>query len=171
MQHLAGRLAVLSIPLILLAACASGEQHTARVLDQRMQRRLATEIAAGQAVVEKVPAGERVTLLGPSLFPNDTQTLDNRTPDIRANVIEGLLDPRLMQVQVADNSTLPADQRVARVRNVENYFIANGLGSVLVPAAAPPVVGGPAGLIILVSLACPPHDWYIGYGRMRPVCD
>jgi hypothetical protein len=173
MEYRTGRLAALFIPLILLAACASGQQRTARLLDQRMQNRLATEIAAGQAVVEKVPEGERVTLLGPSLFPNDTQTLDNRTPDIRANVIEGLLDPRLMRVQVADNSTLPAVQRDARVRNVADYFTANGLGSVLLPGDAAPVTGGPAGLVMTISLACPPHDWFIGYrdGRARPVCD
>ena len=64
-------------------------------------------------------------------------------------MIEALLDPSLMRVAVADTSTLPADQRDTRIRNVEDYFTDNGLGFVLVPAeAAPPArrtgwTGGP----------------------------
>ena len=70
--------------------------------------------------------------------------------------------------------TLPANQRDTRVRNVEDYFTANGLGSILVPTEAGPagtapgeagpVVAGPAGLTITISLQCPPsRDRYIGY--------
>lgn len=84
-------------------------------------------------------------------------------PAIRANVIEGLLDPTLTRVQVADTSSLPAAQRTVRVRNVETYFAVNGLGSVLVPAGAGQADAGPEGLTITISVCPPPND-RIGYG-------
>jgi hypothetical protein len=92
-------------------------------------------------------------------------------------VIEGLLDPSLMRVAVADSSSLPADQRDTRIRNVEDYFTANGLGFVLVPAEASPPAPGPSGpppgLTITVGVQCPPTGHYIGYrdGTAMPVCD
>ena len=103
-----------------------------------MQAQLAPEIEAGRAVVQQLPGWGSGHAARFSLFPNGPKALDDQIPDIRADVIEGLLDPSLMRVQVADTSTLPADQRDTRVRNVEDYFTANGLGSVLVPAEAPP---------------------------------
>jgi hypothetical protein len=165
--------AVLFIPLILLTACGSGQQRTAQLLDQRLQVTLGPEIAAGQATVQKVATGDRVTLLGSSSFPNGPRALDDQSLDIRADVIEALLDPRLMQVQVADSSTLPAVQRDVRVRNVEQYFTANGLGPVLVPADPAPASAGPAGLGITISVVCPGPDGFSGYrdGRARPVCE
>ncbi len=88
-------------------------------------------------------------------------------------MIEALLDPSLMQVQVVDNAGLPPDQRDARVANVEQYFTAVGIGNVLVPAAAAPPPATPAGLSLTISVQCPPPNHYIGYGdgKSRPVCD
>jgi hypothetical protein len=174
MKRHAGRLAIVLSPLVLLAACGpSPQQRTTRLLDDRLQVQLAPDIAAGRAALRKLPDGAQVTLLDSSLFPNDPKALDNQIPDIRADVIEGLLDPALMRVQVADTATLPADQRDMRVRNVEGYFTANGLGSVLVPAAAAPASGGPAGLTITIGVQCPPPDRRIGYGEgtSQPMCD
>jgi hypothetical protein len=164
--------AALLISLVSLAACESGQQHTERLLDYRLHDRLGVDVSAGRAVVEKVPGGDRVTLLGPSSFPSDKSALDDQTPDVRANVIEGLLDPSLMRVQLADSAALPANQRETRVANVSQFFTANGLGGVLVPAdAATPA--GPAGLAITILLQCPQRDWRTGYGdgKSRPVCD
>jgi len=176
-QH-AGRLAVLTVLLMSLAACGSGQQHTEQVLDQRLHHDLASEVASGQAVVQKVQGGDRVTLLGHSTFTNSRHALDNQAPDVRANVIEALLDPRLMQVQVDDNSVLPVDQRDARVQNTMDYLAANGLGSIVVPAGsvaggASPTDAGPPGLVLTISVACPPGDRFIGYrdGTARPNCD
>ena len=173
MNLLAGRCAVVLTPLLLLAACVSGQQHTQRLLDQRLGDRLASEVSSGQAVVQKTPTGDRVILLGQSLFSNGARVLDDQNRDVRADVIEGLLDPRLMRVQVADTSTLPEAQRGARVRNVGDYFTANGLGSVMVPADAPPDPAAPAGLAITIDVVCPPSDGRTGYGdgTARPVCD
>jgi hypothetical protein len=173
MSHYAGRAAMFSLPMLLLAGCGLGpQQHTEQVLDQRLQAQLAKNVAAGQAVIEKVPAGDRVTLLGSSMYPNGTRALDDQSLDIRADIVEALLDPALMRVQVADTSTLPDNQRNTRLRNVQNYFTANGLGPVLVPATAP-AAPGPAGLAITINVVCPPPDGFIGYGSgaRHPACD
>jgi hypothetical protein len=167
------RHAVVLTPLILLAACGSGPSHTARLLDQRLNASLAGDVAAGRATVQTLPDGDRVTLLGPSSFPDDTKTLDDQTPDVRANVIQGMLDPTLMRVQVADTSTLPAYQRDVRVRNVAQYFVANGLGPVLVPPGPDAAPVGAAGLVLTIQLDCPRPNGSAGYGDggSHPVCD
>ena len=165
MNRNAGRLAVVLSLVFFIAACGpSPRQRTARLLDDRLQAQLAPDIAAGRVAVQALlQDGARVTLLGSSMFLNGPQTLDERYPAIRANVIEGLLDPTLTRVQVADTSSLPAAQRTVQVRNVETYFAVNGLGSVLVPAGAGQADAGPEGLTITISV-CPPPNNRIGYG-------
>lgn len=163
-------------PLLLLGACASDRQRSARLLDRRLQTQLAPDIAANRAAVQPLPDGARVTLLGPSLFPNDTSTLANPEIDPRASVIQGLLDPDLMRVQVTDTSALPDDQRKARVQNVVEYFTAYGLAPNLLPAEPMPpgsAAPTPAGLAITISVACPHHHDGIGYdsSARKPGCD
>jgi hypothetical protein len=180
MNFKACRLAALFCPLLLVAACgSSGQQRTAHRLNDRLQDRLAADIAAGNAALQPLPDGARVTLLDSSSYPNDVKAMANKYPDIRANVIEALLDPTLMRVQIADTSALPDDRRDARVRNVSQYFIVNGLASMLQPAdplqaipPAPPSTS-PAGLTMTISVQCPDRHRWTGYGsgRSRPVCD
>jgi hypothetical protein len=175
----ARRLAVLLCPIIMAASChSSGQQRATQLLDQRLQAELAPDIAAGKAALQPLPDGARVTLLDTSSsFPNDVGALTDRRPDIRSNVIEGLLDPKLMRIQVTDTSTLPADQRDARVQNVVQYFVANGLGSTLGPATPQQATlpgsadTAPAGLRITISVQCPHHDG-AGYdsGDANPAC-
>lgn len=124
-------LAVVLIPLLLLAACGSSESRTADLLEQRLEAGLQRDIAAGRATVQRLPGAARVTLLDNSQFPTGTMALDDKYPDLRAGVIEGMLDPSLMLVQITDTSNLPPEQRDARVRNVAAYFTANGLNNVL----------------------------------------
>ena len=160
-------LAILVVPALLLAACSGPTRRTARLLDQRVHTRMADDVAANRAALQTVRDGVRVTLLTPSLFPNSLRATDDKYPDIRASVIEGMLDPALMRVNVADTSALPEDQRAARVHNVEQYFAANGLGKVIVPADA-----APAGLTITIRVACPPAHggWGYGTGQADPAC-
>lgn len=113
-------------------------------------------------------------------FPNGVQALDDKDRDVRASVVEGLLDLNLMRIDGADTSTLPDGQRDARVRNVRQYFGAIGLGSMLHPAtplqATSPGAADAtqAGLTINISVQCP--DWHdgsgyrYGSGRARPAC-
>lgn len=167
------RLALSLLPLVCLAACGpSPQQHTAQLLDKRLETGLAKDVAAGRAAVQRVPDGVRVTLLTPNSFADDPMTMDDAYPDIRASVIEGMLDPRLMRVAVADTAPLSEDQREARVYNVRQYFIANGLADTLV-SAPEPLATAPAGLAITIGVYCPKPDGLIGYGsgKSKPVCE
>ncbi len=166
---------LLLVPVIALAACASPQQRTAQLLEQRLETRLTPDIAAGRAVVQLLPGAARVTLLDTSLFPVGTMALDDKYPDVRANMIEGLLDPRLMRVQVADTSTLRQEQKDARVRNMNDYFIANGLGLVLDEAEPTQAETPPAGLNVTISVRCQDRSdgSNFGYdsGAANPSCD
>jgi hypothetical protein len=176
----ARRLAVLFSPLLLVVGCgSSGQQQTTQLLNYRLLVELAPAIALGDAVLQPLPDGSRVTLLGASRFPRDVRASDNRGGAIPASVVEALLDPRLMRIAVADTTTLPDDQRADRVRDAQQYFAAYGLGSTLQPAAPsqamPPGPAGaaPAGLVLTISVRCPPgHDPFaVSNGLSDPVCD
>jgi hypothetical protein len=176
----ARRLAVLLGPFLLVAGCStSGQQQTTQLLNHRLLFELAPAIALGDAVLQPLPDGARVTLLGTSRFPRDVRASDSRGGAIPASVVEALLDPRLMRIAVADTTTLPDDQRVDRVSDARQYFAAYGLGSTLRPAAPsqamPPGSAGavPAGLVLTISVQCPPgHDPIaLSNGLADPICD
>jgi hypothetical protein len=157
------RFAGLCLPLLLFAACGgpSDQQRAAWQLDHRLEARLAPQINAGNATVQPLPDGARVTLLGPAQLPIGGQPVSSSGDDGRANVIQGLLDPRLMRVQLADTSALPPDQQAARVAALTQYFVDYRLGPTLQPAAPPqgvppgPDGAAPAGLTITISVQCP----------------
>jgi hypothetical protein len=176
----ARRLVVLLTPLVLLAACgSSGQQRTAQSLDDRLLAQMRPDIAAGNVVLQPLPDGAQVTLLGTSQFPNGVKAFDDQQPDVRSAVIEGLLDPSLMQIQVADTSTLPDDQRNTRILNVARYFEAYGLEQTLQPTvppqavSPPPATAAPPGLTITIRVQCPRYHDGAGYGdgTSKPVCD
>jgi hypothetical protein len=163
-------------PVLMIAACSSGPAHTTRLLNNRLQDRLAPDIAAGNANLQPLPQGALITLLGTSQFPNDVRALDDQQRDVRSSVIEGMLDPTLMQVQVADTSALPQDQRDARVRNIVQYFTAYGLAPSLLPVPpeqAASAGAATAGLTITIGIQCPGRHDGPGYGdgKSKPVCD
>jgi len=180
MPNPTGRLTRLLTPLLLLAACGSdhGLHRTTQLLNDRLQEQLAPDIGAGAASLQPLPNGARVTLLdNASQFPNNADTLADEHRDVRASVIEGLLDPGLIRIAVADTSALPPGQQEIRVRNVTQYFQDNGLGLTLLPEAPPPPIppGSAAalrGLTITVLLECParrqPDNW--GYAPAIPSC-
>ena len=173
-NHHTGRLALLLAPLLLLGACGSPEHRTARLLNDRLQERLGPDLKAGHVTLQPIPDGALVTLLENSPFANSNYALDDIYPDIRASVIEAMLDPMLMQVRVADTTNMPEDQRQMRVRNVRQYFTANGLSQVLQPTdplqATP--ASGPAGLAVTINVQCPHRHDGTGYGdgRAKPDC-
>ena len=166
------------LPIILsvlaVGACgASDRQRSVRLLDHRLETQLAPDIEAHRAVVERMQDGARVTLFETSLFPNDAATLDNRGVESRVGVVQGLLDPDLMRVQLADTSALPEGQRDARIRNVVQYFTAYGLARTLRPAETVQAEApGPAGLSITISVVCPDRHDGAGYdsGALKPGC-
>jgi hypothetical protein len=76
-----------------------------------------------------------------------------------------------VHIAVADTSALPADQREARVRNVIEYFKANGVGQTILPDTAPPpaVATAPPGLTLTVLLDCPAHQQPDNWNYLPPI--
>ena len=179
MHHRTRCLAVLLGPLLALTACASDHQRAVRRLDDRLQADLAQDITAGNVALQKVPNGAQVVLLHPALGPANGPAVLDQQHDPRANIVEALLDPRLMQIQVSDASTLPDDQRASRIAYVTDYLTSFGLAPTLLPAVLPAATRSreptaPPGLALTISVHCPPTDpFFVGYGsgRSNPVCD
>ena len=174
------RLAGLFCPLLLFAACGgpSDQQRAAWQLDQRLESRLAAQINAGNATVQPLPDGARVTLLGAPQLPASVHTVGGGEDDGRANVIQGLLDPRLMRIWLADTSALPPNQQAARVGALTRYFVDYRLGSTLQPVAPPqgmppgPDGTAPAGLTITIGVQCPhDHELAGNYVDIAPPAD
>jgi len=163
------RLALLIAPLVLVS-CASDQQQSVNLLNRRLAVTMAPEIADNRVALQPLPDGAQVTLLDSSSLPDDVGALDNRTRDPRASMIQGLLDPSLMRIQVADTSDQPDYVREKRVQAFEHYMEEYRLGSTLqtaeVPVAAP-VEGAaaPPGLAIAIHVDCPHRTMWPGYGQ------
>jgi len=181
MNFPAGRRAAVLSSLLLAAGCASifGGHRTTRELGDRLQAHLAPDIAAGRVALQPLPAGARVTLLDRSMFQNDRGALANQGHDILSSVIEGLVDPRLVRIDVADGSSTPDGAQSVEARSVSRFFQDFGLGPEV--QAAEPRMGMPAGsagvqpgaLTISINIQCPrPHGAYgDSSGPAEPSCD
>jgi hypothetical protein len=171
-----GRLTALTAPLLLVAACSwdHGQHRTAELLNDRLSATLAPDIAAGHAVLQPLPNGALVTLLGNSDFRDQIDAQDNRVREVRASVIQGMLDPALIRIAVADTSSLPDGQRAARLHNVTQYFKDNGLALSLLPEGQAPVVSAgtapaPQGVMISLLLDCPAHRQPDNWNYLPPI--
>ena len=145
MRFQTGRLVALFGPLLFVVACTSGNNSAAN-LGQRMQVLLAPDIAAGRVGLEQLPDGARVTLPEQSLFPTGRGELDDKGRFILASVIQGLLDPGILRIDVAESAPdrlLVCKQR--RLSAVRQYFVDYGLGPSLQPAAPRDVPPGSVG--------------------------
>lgn len=194
MRFQAHRLAVLLSPMLLVAACGSNVRHATRDLNDRLQTQLGTNIAAGQVAVRPLSTGAQVTLTDPVVFSNGGAGLDGRGQLVLASVVEGLLDPSLLQIQVADTRPTPANPtlasaalaadpsqdslQAARVHTVTQYLVEAGLGPALQPPGTTPPTGvapgaiGPAGLTFTIAVQCPDRSGPPGYGsgKKEPAC-
>jgi hypothetical protein len=153
MRFQTGRLVALFFPMLLVVACTSGNNSAAN-LGQRMQVLLASDIAAGRVGLEQLPDGARVTLPEQSLFPPGRGELDDRGRFLLASVIQGLLDPGILRIDVAEPAPSPAYLQGPRAGAVRQFFVDYGLGSTLQPAAVPQgsVDTAPQDLTISVSI-------------------
>ena len=143
------RLAALLAPLAFAAGCA-GSGGTAQHLDARMQERLAPEVAARQGDVHPLPDGTRIELSEQALFPPGSAVLDAQGQFILASVIEGLMAPRLMMIEIAPAAATPADLRQARVEAVRQYFGEYALGPEVQQAGQSPQAVDPRALTVTV---------------------
>jgi hypothetical protein len=172
------RLALVLVPLLPAGCGPSGPQRTTQTLNDRLLTLLAPSIVLGDAALQPLPDGARVTLLGSRRFPNTSEPAGDRNNQIAGSVVQALLDPRLMQIDVTDTTSLPLSQRTARVREAQTYFVNYGLGPTLLQGAPlhPPrdgIAPVPAGLVLTISVRCPPGHDPIAYwnGLSDPVCD
>ncbi len=168
------RLALLIAPLVLVS-CASGQQQTVDLLNRRLAVTMAPEIAESRVALQPMPDGAQVTLLDSSALPDDVGAMDNRTRDPRASMIQGLLDPSLMRIQVADNSGQPDYIQQKRVQAFVHYMEEYRLGPIVHTSAAPgdATVAPPPGLAIAIHVECPQRTSWPGYGQGQsdPACD
>jgi hypothetical protein len=159
----AGRHALMLGPMLFLAACgSSGVNHATRDLGDRLQARLGPDIAAGHAVLQPLQTGDRVILPNSTVFEPGRAELGDKGRDILASTIQGLLDPSLMRIEIADASATVDGMQTTRAQAVSQYFVAYGLGPSLRPAASPPAPPLPAnssasGLAITIHVQCQ-HD-------------
>jgi hypothetical protein len=153
MRFQTGRLVALFFPMLFVVACTSGNNSVTN-LGQRMQVLLAPDIAAGRVGLEQLPDGARVTLPEQSLFPPGRGELDDRGRFLLASVIQGLLDPGILRIDVAEPAPSPAYLQGPRAGAVRQFFVDYGLGSTLQPAAVPQgsVDTAPQDLTISVSI-------------------
>jgi hypothetical protein len=155
-------------PLILLGACTSDKQRSVDLLNRRLQTSMKVELADNRATVQPLADGAVVTLLDSARLPEDVGAMDNRERDPRASMVEGLLDPSLMQLFVADTGGGPVFQRQKRVDSFKQYLeewrlITTLQTAQVLPAAA--TADAPAGLAVTIRVICPERTSWPGYGQ------
>jgi hypothetical protein len=143
MHHRSGCRAVPCGLVLLAAACTNAPNagSVATGLTQRLDMRLASEIASGQATLQQLPDGARVTLSDAVLFPAGGVTLDGRGRYTCASVIQGLLAPSLLRIDVAGSTTAPGAVQDLQARAVSAFFEDYGIN---VSAQSPPAPADPA---------------------------
>ncbi len=172
MSTYSGRLVLLLAPL-LLAGCGGTPDVRAstQTLNDRLQTRLAQPLAKGSVALTPEPDGARVTLLlpPPPPAPQSGQTLDEADGVILASVIEGLLDPSLLQVQVMDTAAAAGTVDQPRVRDTVGYFRTYRIDA---SAQMNPAPTSPQGLTIAIAIHCPPShgEWNWGYNEPYATC-
>jgi hypothetical protein len=161
--------------ILLLAGCTgSGPHQSARVLQHRLQANLAPEISSRQASIQKLPDGARVTLSDAALFAPGQSDLDTSGRFTIASLAESLLDPRLMQVDVAGPASVPAGVQQAKAQSITAY-LQDYVAAPPLPVAAVPPSAGPAtqAATITIRVHCPPgpqgSTW--GYAIRGATCD
>ena len=168
------RLALLIAPLVLVS-CASGQQRSVDLLNRRLAVTMAPEISESRVALQPLPDGAQVTLLDSAALPDDVGAMDNRSRDPRASMIQGLLDPSLMRIQVADMSGQPEYVQRKRVQAFVHYMEEYRLGPIVQTSTASgdAPVAGPAGLAIAIHVECPQRTSWPGYGQGQsdPSCD
>jgi hypothetical protein len=161
-MRLNSRLCVVACGLALsVTACASSSSRgsSARELTQRLNARLAPEIATGRAVVQPLPDGARVILSNLSLSPGNNTELDGKSLYVVASVIQGLLAPNLLLIEIEGSPVAPAGMREAQAGAVAQFFGDYGINASLQPPAPAqgalqnPTMPGAAGPAITITMA------------------
>ena len=137
---------------ILLVAGCGLQRETAWQLNARMQHGLAPEVAQHRAGVERVTDGTRVTLAEDALFAPGSAVLSAQGQFILASVVEGLMAPRLMEIQVTPGAMASPALRQARVAAVRQFFVDFALGRQLQASVSAPAAGASQAMAITVHV-------------------
>lgn len=132
-----GPLAILVGAVLPVVACSSSTtqpEREARLLNERLELRLAQDIAANRATLEPLPEGARVTVSDRHLFPGDGTELDDKSRYTLASVVQGLLALRIVKIELADSQSASFGLQATRTQAVAKFFQNYGLGPVLAPA-------------------------------------
>lgn len=125
--------------LLASAGCTSAidMQGSNRDVAQRMQGRLAPDIAAGQATLYAAPDHTTVIIPENALFGPSASGLDENGKLILARVMQGMLKPEITRIAVSGPPTQAWTLQADRVQAVRAFFTMFGLGPSLRPAGAP----------------------------------
>lgn len=115
------RIAVLLSPILLLAGCG-GLPGRATQLSDRFQTQLQPELASGQAGLVRLPDGACVTLADRALFNGGSAELSDKGRYALASVMQSLLAPRLLEVDVSEPATTSTTLQQARVNAVTQFL-------------------------------------------------
>jgi hypothetical protein len=127
-----------------VAGCASGSgpHQSAQDVDERLHRQLASEIDARLVTVQEQGDAVTIGVADPSLFAPGTAELSDAGRGILTGVIEALVDPSLLRIQVAAPSGPGAALAAARAQVVTLFLMQPTQYQVpgaLAPAVQPPV--------------------------------
>jgi hypothetical protein len=111
---------VSAVPLVLLLGCAS--ERSPQDVGDRLQAELSPALSSGSVTLERLPDGARVTLPDQTLFPTGGAQLDARGRYVLTSVVQALLAPSLLQVDVAGPASTPMPLQQARVRTVTQFL-------------------------------------------------
>jgi outer membrane protein OmpA-like peptidoglycan-associated protein len=106
--------------LVLLLGCAS--ERSPQDLSDRLQVELSPEIASGGVTLERLQDGARVTLPDQMLFQTGGAELDARGRYVLTSLVQALLAPPLLQVDIAGPAGTPMPLQQARVRAVTEFL-------------------------------------------------
>lgn len=161
MHHRRLRLAISLTPILLAVGCASSSQLTAWELQNRLEARLTPETANGRVGIEPLPDGVRVTVSEQSLFPYGSAQLDDRGRNLLTNLVESLLDPRLLQIDVSEAAATSPSLQQARISAVTQFIqaiqVAPQLVFVNVQQSMPAAGAAPEVLAITVTVGARPN--------------
>jgi hypothetical protein len=99
---------------------------------------LAPAIASGEAGVQRLPDGARITLSDQVLFPPGSAVLTDHGRVLLTNLIEGLVAPPRLVIDVTDAARVPASLLQARTIAVTQFLQDYELGPDLYYAALQP---------------------------------
>jgi len=137
---------------VIVAGC---EPSTVQQLGDRMQFRLTPQLANGQAGLQRLPDGAQVTIADQTLFPNGSTQLSDQGRYVLASVIESLMAPNLLQIDVSASPSTSGGLQQARVQAVTQFLSAWQLTPELVAPISQQTVAtaAPQATAITVRLA------------------